>query len=119
MRILEAGLFAQGEAFRLGGDEYLAIVPNATAQRCASLIHGIQDRLKRVDVLSPPGPVTCSVGIVEVSTDCYYGDFEIQTAANWAKNAAKAGGKDCIAGFATPEWRPDWAKVIRLGQDAA
>ena len=69
-----------------------------------ALLSSMRRTLRRLPIPRPPGPVTCSIGLVEVLPDCYYGDYEIQEASNRAKNYAKAQGKDAIASFRDLAW---------------
>lgn len=83
---------------RLGGEEFVALLPQTTLQGAVLLSERVRSRIGEHAVRNPAGlevRVTCSAGVA--STVQGYRTFsELLGAADAALYAAKAGGRDCV-----------------------
>lgn len=96
MNALEAHMFSHGYAYRYGGDEYVAIIPNMEADLAASFFKGLASRLMNLEYGHIKEKATVSIGLYSVPGDTIYTEKEIEFRANKAKNEAKKKGKNCI-----------------------
>ena len=97
MTVLEGHLFARGFAYRNGGDEYVALLPNATMQQACVSFAFFQRTLAATRYFNVNEPLTVSVGICEVPPNSPLTDREVERKAAIAKKFAKDNGKDKIA----------------------
>jgi diguanylate cyclase (GGDEF)-like protein len=69
---LKAALRSTDFASRIGGDEFLALLPQASAQEAAAVAERIREDIAGRPVQLPSGPfkVTVSLGVVSVPTTC-------------------------------------------------
>jgi diguanylate cyclase (GGDEF)-like protein len=104
MRALEAHVFARGFAYRFGGDEYAALLPNADATTGSHILWDFQRRLERINYQEIHRNPTVSIGFCEVARDCHFTNQELLQFAESAKNFAKKSGKNCIATFEGPSY---------------
>jgi diguanylate cyclase (GGDEF)-like protein len=93
---LEAHMFSHGYAYRYGGDEYVALIPNMEADLAATFFKGLASRLKNLEYGHIKEKTTVSIGLYSVPGDTIYTEKEIEFRANKAKNEAKKKGKNCI-----------------------
>lgn len=103
MALLERHVYGHGHAYRLGGDEYFVLLPNADAALAARLLAGFQAELESTEFPPIKERATVSIGICPVDGDCFLTDIEVLEKANVAKNFAKEQGKNRIAAFSG--WR--------------
>jgi len=102
MSALEAHFFFRGYAYRIGGDEYVVLLPNLSRGDAASLFASLRSRLQSVDypLISDTEPKpTVSVGICELNAESVLTEFEGEERAAYAKQYAKENGKNCIASY--------------------
>jgi diguanylate cyclase (GGDEF)-like protein len=98
MRTLEAHVFGRGHAYRQGGDEYLAILPNAGQQEALQILAGFQRRLTDVPYPGIEERPTVSIGFMVIDQDSCLTSSEARGYANAAAAFAKEQqGKGCIA----------------------
>ena len=112
MEALEAHVFAHGHAYRFGGDEYVLLMPNTTAELAAASMRRLQQSLLRLSLVGIKRLPTVSVGLCHVGPQCMLTDREVLQRATNAKNYAKARGKNAIAGYAGELYRDDDLRLI-------
>lgn len=103
MALLERHVYGHGYAYRLGGDEYFVLLPNADADLAVRLLAGFQTELLGTEFSPIKERPTVSIGICLVDGDCFLTDIEVREKANVAKNLAKEQGKNRIAAYSG--WR--------------
>lgn len=113
MQLLEAHTFARGHAYRIGGDEYVVLLPNADAAAGEAFVAAFVRALADLRCPGIDEPPTVSAGVVAVGPDCFLTDREIQQRADRAKAFAKAKGKRSVAGYAGELMRE--ADLVLLG----
>ena len=96
MSALEAHLFSHGYAYRYGGDEYVALLPNTSCSQATDLFLAFQKKLETLEYFDVEDRLRISVGICEVTEDCALTDHEVEQRAADAKKFAKSKGKNCI-----------------------
>ena len=99
MSELEAHIYWHGYAYKFGGDEYLALMPNQSADQAVVFLSEFQERLKGVSFFEIDKRITLSIGVVEAGQDCPLTGHEILEHAAFAKNFAKENGRNRIVGF--------------------
>jgi diguanylate cyclase (GGDEF)-like protein len=99
MHALEAHVFSHGYAFRFGGDEYVLLMPNMSNADAISFLSGLQCKLRALKIDGVTETISVSIGLCTVDAHSSATNLEIQACANYAKNHAKEGGKNCIATF--------------------
>lgn len=99
MRCLEAFVFGRGFAYRLGGDEYLALLPNCDRPTGIFLLDQLRHEIKNLDYPGVQEVLTISIGLCLLDPDASLTDREAQERANRAKNHAKEAGRDRIASY--------------------
>jgi diguanylate cyclase (GGDEF)-like protein len=102
MMALEAHMFYRGLAYRHGGDEYVAILPNMTHLEGANTLSQFQIKLKSIaypEIASGDPKPTVSIGICEINEDSMLTDMEAEERSARAKQHAKNQGKNCIASY--------------------
>ena len=99
MSELERHVFSRGSAYRLGGDEYLILLPNMSKDQAIPFLGGFQCRLKNVSYFEIESGPTVSIGVCEVRPDSELTDREVRQKADEAHVFAKNAGRDRIATF--------------------
>lgn len=108
MRAIEASVYNHGHAYRMGGDEYVALIPSADDELGLLLLHRLQRAVAELQFVGVDSRVTASIGMCVVDDNCFLTEREIIATANDAKQQAKASGKNCIATVRLPEHgKPD------------
>lgn len=102
MRVIEAMVFGQGQAYRIGGDEYFVILPNKDQVASVDFFTKLQIAIGSADYSDIGDVPTISIGVCEVTIDTFLTDQLIEDRAVAAKHFAKAQGKNCVAGYAPP-----------------
>jgi diguanylate cyclase (GGDEF)-like protein len=100
MELLEAHVFAHGHAYRLGGDEYVALLPNADGAWGLAFVRRFARALEDLRCPGIDLKPTISVGLVTVGPDSFLTDREVLARADRAKAFAKQSGKRRVAGYA-------------------
>lgn len=112
MELVEAWIFARGHAYRFGGDEYLVLLPNATASSAAAVLSELRERLARATYRGTKLRVSVSSGVAVVDPDCHLTDREVLGRANAAKARAKSVRKGSVVVVAGPTWDVTEAPVV-------
>ncbi len=102
MSALEAHFVFRGHVYRIGGDEYITLLPNMSKDDAASLFSTFQLKLRKLNytgIGDGESKPTVSVGICELNAASILTEFEIEERAARAKQYAKQQGKNCIASF--------------------
>lgn len=104
---------------RMGGEEFMIICPNMSADSCAVAAEKIRSELRSIE-LKVGGrqlpPITVSQGISCSETDSI-DLFELMRCADEALYAAKAAGRDCIKRFIDIRAQ-DWIVNAQQGSDS-
>jgi diguanylate cyclase (GGDEF)-like protein len=100
MELLEAHVFAHGHAYRLGGDEYVALLPNADGAWALAFVRRFARALEDLRCPGIDLKPTVSVGLVTIGPDSFLTDREVLARADQAKAFAKKSGKRRVAGYA-------------------
>ncbi|HEY8377161.1 MAG TPA: GGDEF domain-containing protein [Nannocystis sp.] len=117
MQLLEAHAFAHGHAYRMGGDEFVVLLPNADAGAAEGFVGRFVAALADLRCPGIDELPTVSAGIVCVGPDCFLTDREVQQRADRAKAFAKAQGKRCVAGYSGELMREE--DLVLLGEGRA
>jgi diguanylate cyclase (GGDEF)-like protein len=99
MRSLEAFAFARGFAYRMGGDEYVAILGNG--QGAVQALDGLRSDVERLAFDGIPERLTISVGVCIALPSSDLSDMAIYERANSAMPFAKEHQKNSIATYVT------------------
>ncbi|MBM4132996.1 MAG: GGDEF domain-containing protein [Nitrospira sp.] len=100
MAALERHFFARGSAYRFGGDEYAALLPNAATSAGTQFLRNLQERISQVDYpVAVQRKPTISIGFVEIMPDSFLTNGEILDRAVQAKNTAKRLGKNRVCAY--------------------
>lgn len=102
MNELESNVFSHGHAYRFGGDEYVVLLPNMSAQQASIHMAEFQRRLEEVAFFEINERITVSIGICELSHDCALTDNQSLEKAEQAKNHAKNNSRNCTFVFNGP-----------------
>ena len=117
MSTLEAHLFSHGYAYRYGGDEYVAVLPNTSCSQATDLFLAFQKKLETLEYFEVVDRLHISVGICEVTEDCALTGYEVEERAAYAKNAAKRGGKNCIGIMTGPSYSDGDVQLVRQPEE--
>ena len=100
MRAMEAHIYGHGYAYRMSGDEYALLLPNAGADLTMSFVNGLRKRVAALRFVGTDKTVVLSIGICVADRDCFLTDEELQQKAEQAMDFAKTQGRDRVAGYA-------------------
>jgi diguanylate cyclase (GGDEF)-like protein/putative nucleotidyltransferase with HDIG domain len=100
---LRRGTRAGDTVFRIGGEEFCALLPGLAEQDAFTVAEGVRQRVGAI-TSTLPGPLTVSVGVASFPAHGLTRD-ELLAAADAAMYASKRGGKNrtSIAGDETPQ----------------
>ncbi len=113
MSALEAHLFSHGYAYRYGGDEYVALLPNRSCSQATDLFLAFQKKLEPLEYFDVKDRVRISVGICEVTEDCALTGHEVEERAAYAKSVVKNKGKNCIGTMTGPNYGDGDVQLVR------
>lgn len=97
MSEIDAFLYNHGFAYRYGGDEYVVIIPNMSLSDGVEYLRKLQNKISELSFFGITDKLQVSIGMVGVNKDTFYTNQEIEERAVFAKNFAKANGRNCIA----------------------
>ncbi len=112
MSALEAHVFMRGRAYRQGGDEFLATIPNTSEDAVARIWSEFQRKVHKLEFQRVDERIQVSVGVCQVSPDCPLTDREVRSRAGLAAEYAKGSGKNCVAAFSGPHYRDCDVRVL-------
>ncbi len=114
LRSIEAHCFLHAEAFHIGGDEVIVLIPNMDKEGAIEFMDRLRLKLPTLTYISVPSKAKISTGLVHVTPDCPLTDKEIEQKANDAKHYAKSeGGKDCIVTYKGERFTKDQLMIVR------
>ncbi len=95
---LEVSIRDDDRAYRLGGEEFLAVLPETTEESAKVVAERIRERVGALDLagLAPGGRITVSVGIAVASDMGAEGFASVLSRADSALYASKEGGRDRV-----------------------
>ena len=106
MRSVESQMYNHGYAYRIGGDEYLILLPNFDKDLGVAFLDKVRQRLSETSY-QIDATTTVSVGICHVYHDCPLTDKELKERAGAAMEYAKANGKNRMAIFSGDRYRDE------------
>jgi diguanylate cyclase (GGDEF)-like protein len=113
MRLVEAHLRFQGQAYRQGGDEYLITLPGSSREFALMLLDELRREIANLRYRDIEETLTVSIGLCTADADCYLTNRELQDRANRAKQFAKSAGKDRIATYRGNAFRQEDLDIAR------
>ena len=96
---MESHVFPHGSAYRVGGDEYLILLPNTSKIQAVRFLSEFQGKLRGVEYFKIEKKPTVSIGICEVLPNSALTDREARANADKAHVFAKDAGRNRIATF--------------------
>jgi diguanylate cyclase (GGDEF)-like protein len=99
MQLLEAHAFMRGRAYRMGGDEFVVVVPNADRDAGGAFVRRFANALRELRCPGVDPRPTVSAGVVELAPDSFLTEREVLARADRAKAFAKSNGKRRVAGY--------------------
>jgi diguanylate cyclase (GGDEF)-like protein len=100
MRAVEAHIYGHGHAYRMSGDEYALLMPNADADLAMAFMSGLRRRVATLRFLGTDKGITLSIGLCVADRDCFLTDEELLQKAEQAMSFAKSEGRNRVAGYA-------------------
>ncbi|HEY7424714.1 MAG TPA: GGDEF domain-containing protein [Gemmataceae bacterium] len=100
MRSVESHIYGHGYAYRMSGDEYTLLMPNADADLAMGFVNGLRKRVTALRFVGTDKTITLSIGLCVADRDCFLTDEELQQKAEQAMDFAKKQGRDRVAGYA-------------------
>jgi diguanylate cyclase (GGDEF)-like protein len=99
MRAVEAHIYGHGYAYRMSGDEYALLMPNANADLAMGFVLGLRKRIVELRFFGTDKTITLSIGLCVADRDCFLTDEELLQKAEQAMDFAKNQGRDRVAGY--------------------
>jgi diguanylate cyclase (GGDEF)-like protein len=118
MKTVEAFVFARGQAYRYGGDEYMLLLPSVSYGAAAEILDELRRQVEEISYRGVGEPTTISVGACVVHNACFLTDREAEERANRAKNYAKQHGKNCIASYEGELFRDEDIRIVAPSERA-
>jgi diguanylate cyclase (GGDEF)-like protein len=99
-KVISANMRRMDVAARYGGDEFVLLLPHATAHDASQVVQRIGAEFKQASagMLNRPMGVTMSIGVGSVGQNLPASADQLVTTADKALYSAKSAGRDCIAG---------------------
>ncbi len=109
-KVISANMRKMDVAARYGGDEFVLLLPRATAEEAAQVIQRIRDEYRRASaqILGRTEGVSMSVGIASIQNEGIASADQLIAGADRALYRAKCAGRDRIVG----------AELVGLGDDS-
>lgn len=99
MAAVEAQIFGHGYAYRMSGDEYALMMPNADSELAMVFLKSLRRRVEALTYLGTDRKITLSVGLCIADRDCFLTDEELLQRGEKAMAFAKDKGRNRIAGY--------------------
>ncbi len=103
MQAVEAHLYSHGWAYRIGGDEFTALVPNVSFDLALALFENLRAKLAMLRFRGIAERTTVSIGLCKIDPYSSLTDLELEERVNKAMKFAKA-KKNCIAAYKDSRW---------------
>jgi GGDEF domain-containing protein len=100
MAAVEAQIYGHGYAYRMSGDEYALLMPNADSELAMSFLNGLRKRVRALTYLGTEKKISLSFGLCVADRDCFLTDEELLQRGERAMAFAKEKGRNRIAGYA-------------------
>lgn len=114
MRAIESHCFIHAEAFHVGGDEFIVMMPNTTKEDAITFMDRLRLKLPTLNYIGVPSKAYISIGLIHVTPDCPCTDLELELKANNAKRHAKTkGGKNCIVTYKGERFVEEELEIVR------
>jgi diguanylate cyclase (GGDEF)-like protein len=99
MAAVEAQIYGHGYAYRMSGDEYALLMPNADSELAQAFLKSLRRRVAALAYLGTEKTITLSVGLCIADQDCFLTDDELLQRGEKAMAFAKEKGRNRIAGY--------------------
>jgi diguanylate cyclase (GGDEF)-like protein len=99
MAAVEAQIYGHGYAYRMSGDEYALLMPNADSELALAFLKSLRRRVAALKYLGVEKTITLSVGLCIADRDCFLTDEELLQRGEKAMAFAKEKGRNRIAGY--------------------
>jgi diguanylate cyclase (GGDEF)-like protein len=99
MAALEAQIYGHGFAYRMSGDEYALLMPNADSELALTFLKNLRKRVAALTYLGTDKSISLSVGLCIAERDCFLTDEELLQRGEKAMAFAKNQGRNRIAGY--------------------
>jgi diguanylate cyclase (GGDEF)-like protein len=99
MAKVEAQIYGHGYAYRMSGDEYALLIPNADSELALTFLKSLRLRVAALKYLGTVKTIALSVGLCIADRDCFLTDEELLQRGEKAMTFAKNKGKNRIAGY--------------------
>jgi diguanylate cyclase (GGDEF)-like protein len=99
MAAVETQIYGHGYAYRMSGDEYTLLMPNADSELALVFLKSLRRRVSSLTYLGTEKTITLSVGLCIADRDCFLTDEELLQRGEKAMAFAKDKGRNCIAGY--------------------
>jgi diguanylate cyclase (GGDEF)-like protein len=117
MRALESFTFARGHAYRFGGDEYVLLLANGQGARAALM--DLQRILRDLSYHEITESTSVSIGLCDVTPDCFLSNQGIVEHANRAMHHAKEHAKGRVVSYPPGSYQEDDLVVVTNLTDSA
>ncbi|MBV9957412.1 MAG: GGDEF domain-containing protein [Acidobacteria bacterium] len=115
MSEIERLIYGHGYAYRMGGDEYIVLLPNISEELAIMFLDALKIRLASINYWGIKERTTVSIGCISVGPDCHLTDEEVVARANQAKIYAKKGrGKNVIATYQNNQHTNEALRIVKL-----
>ncbi|HEY7067260.1 MAG TPA: GGDEF domain-containing protein [Chloroflexota bacterium] len=112
MKTVEGFVFARGQAYRYGGDEYMLLLPSVSYGAAAEILDELRRQVQEIRYRGVAERTTISVGACVVHNACFLTDREAEERANRAKHYAKQHGKNFIATYEGELFRDEDVRIV-------
>ena len=99
MATVEAQVYGHGCAYRMSGDEYALLMPNADSALALTFLKSLRSRVAALTYLGTEKTITLSAGLCIADRDCFLTDEELLQRSERAMAFAKDKGRNRIAGY--------------------
>lgn len=99
---------------RIGGDEFLAFLPEMPRETAAGKAREILEALRRAEVRDGPSGVSCSIGVAFAPWDAA-SFFQLYRCADHALYQAKSGGRGEVALYSPRESALEYGEALQSG----
>jgi diguanylate cyclase (GGDEF)-like protein len=112
MRSVETHIYGHGYAYRMSGDEYALLMPNADADLAMTFMSGLRKRITELRFQTTTQTITLSIGLCVADRNCFLTDEELLQKAEQAMNFAKNAGRNRVAGYSGKLFDPSELRLL-------